>query len=202
MYGIDDNPAAIALAELNKKHTRLTNVEFVQQDVLKLPALIAGANAKKAIRLTHFEETISLYRADLIVANPPYIPVHRWPSLQREIRMWEDPHALVADDQGLGVLQAIVRMASMLLTPPRRMLRGVVAQPPPQLVLEIGEESQAVAVSSVLRECDFLPTVHRDLRGCARWVSAVQQPKSWTDEREAEEAAARAELESARYRAA
>jgi release factor glutamine methyltransferase len=54
---------------------------------------------------------------DLIVSNPPYVPLAQRESLQREVRDWEPPTALFAGEQGYDVYDRIVADAPRVLRP-------------------------------------------------------------------------------------
>lgn len=54
---------------------------------------------------------------DLIVSNPPYVPLGEAASLQREVREWEPHHALFAGTTGLEIYERLVRGAESVLRP-------------------------------------------------------------------------------------
>lgn len=54
---------------------------------------------------------------DLIVSNPPYVPLRDKEGLQREVRDWEPHVALFGGDTGLELYQRIVRDAARVLRP-------------------------------------------------------------------------------------
>lgn len=56
-------------------------------------------------------------RFDLVVANPPYIPIHEIPSLQREVRDHEPRVALAGGESGVEFYHRIVPEAERLLAP-------------------------------------------------------------------------------------
>jgi len=92
---------------------------------------------------------------DLLVSNPPYVapedPVLRTPELMREPRL-----ALVAEEDGLAALRAIIRAAPAHLDPGG------------WLLLEHGA-MQAAAVAGALVACGFAQVrSHRDLAGRER----------------------------------
>jgi release factor glutamine methyltransferase len=53
----------------------------------------------------------------LITANPPYIAQEEWKTLDDNVRLWEAQHALVADDDGLGIIKQIIAQAPRFLAP-------------------------------------------------------------------------------------
>jgi release factor glutamine methyltransferase len=55
--------------------------------------------------------------ADLIVSNPPYVPLSQKEGLQKEVREWEPHVALFAGDNGFEVYDRIVAAAPRVLRP-------------------------------------------------------------------------------------
>ncbi len=54
---------------------------------------------------------------DLIVSNPPYVPLPQRDGLQREVRDWEPHVALFAGQTGLDIYARIVADAPRVLKP-------------------------------------------------------------------------------------
>lgn len=54
-------------------------------------------------------------RYNLIVSNPPYIAHSEYETLEPEVAQWEDPKALLADQEGLVFYPRIAHMAMELL---------------------------------------------------------------------------------------
>jgi release factor glutamine methyltransferase len=54
---------------------------------------------------------------DLIVSNPPYVPLRHEESLQREIRDWEPRVALFGGEDGFALYDRIVAGAPRVLRP-------------------------------------------------------------------------------------
>jgi release factor glutamine methyltransferase len=54
---------------------------------------------------------------DLIVSNPPYVPLGDHDGLQREVRDWEPQEALFAGPTGLEIYERLVRDAERVLRP-------------------------------------------------------------------------------------
>jgi release factor glutamine methyltransferase len=95
--------------------------------------------------------------ADVIAANPPYVPTAELEGLAPEVRH-EPRSALDGGPDGLDALRAILREAPPLL---RR---------PGAIVLEVGQ-GQAARVESLLREAGAAGTeVRKDLAGIERVV--------------------------------
>jgi release factor glutamine methyltransferase len=130
----DISAAALAVALANAAALELTRVEMIQGDWL-------GCLAAR--------------RFQLILSNPPYVaasdPALAQPELMREPRL-----ALVAAEDGLAALRAIIRTA------PRHL------EPGGWLLLEHGAE-QAAAVAGALVARGFAQVrCHRDLAGRER----------------------------------
>lgn len=155
ILGIDVSTSAVELARENATLTRL-DARFEQADIF-------------APDFT--EQVISRLggKADVVVSNPPYIPLEDWRQLSRSVREWEDPRALVGeqvfdtsapsgtsgdkgDDKhtsdGLAFYRRIAALLPDLLTLEEDLARfGWGAMP--QVVVELGE-GQAGAVQKLL----------------------------------------------------
>jgi release factor glutamine methyltransferase len=95
VWGTDISPAALSVAAGNS--TRLgAHVEFVACDLAE--AVGPGA-------------------VDLIVANPPYVPLGHKQGLQREVRDWEPHVALFGGERGFEFYDRIVADAPRVLRP-------------------------------------------------------------------------------------
>jgi release factor glutamine methyltransferase len=136
----DHSPGALTVARCNTHRLAITNVEFREGDWC---APLAGE------------------RFDLIAANPPYVASTdpRW--RQGELR-FEPSDALVAGEDGLDALRAIIAQAPAYL------------RPGGWLLLEHGYD-QGESVPVLLRQRGFSTvTDHRDASGlsrssCGRW---------------------------------
>ena len=99
-------------------------------------------------------------RADLVVANPPYIPYDQ--DLPFEVKNYEPHSALFGGEDGMDVPRQFIAAASRLLKD-----EGI-------FVLEHGED-QAKAVEQALLE-DFTDIrTHSDLTSRPRWTSAQRR---------------------------
>jgi len=123
----------------------------------------------------------------LLVSNPPYIPSAELTTLEPEVRLWEDPAALIAGTDGMQLYDVILRALPSLLRP--LPLRSATSAPSadgeldtsdgdvPELVLEIGSAMQALQLTERLSELGFgHVTVHHDLADLPRWVAAARKP--------------------------
>jgi len=94
-FATDISPAAIQVAVRNAQALGAP-VEFVVCDLIS--AIAAGS-------------------MDLVVSNPPYVPLNDKHGLQREVRDWEPHVALFAGPTGLEIYQRLVRDAGRVLRP-------------------------------------------------------------------------------------
>jgi release factor glutamine methyltransferase len=62
-------------------------------------------------------EAIAAGVMDLIVSNPPYVPIAQREGLQREVRDWEPHVALFAGETGFEIYDRIVADAPRVLGP-------------------------------------------------------------------------------------
>jgi release factor glutamine methyltransferase len=94
--GVDDSPAALAVAKRNAERLSLAaRAEFRQA--------CWGAGLRG--------------RFDLIVSNPPYVRERDWQGLEPEIRDFEPQAALVAGPDGLAAYRALAPDCARLLAP-------------------------------------------------------------------------------------
>jgi len=95
VWATDISPSAIRVAEGNAQSLG-SPVSFVACDLMS--AFVAGS-------------------MDLIVSNPPYVPLGDRAGLQREVRDWEPHQALFAGPTGLEIYERLVRDAERVLRP-------------------------------------------------------------------------------------
>lgn len=95
VWGADISPVAVAVAADNAVRHR-ASVQFVVCDLMD--AWASGS-------------------MDLIVANPPYVPLTQKEGLQREVRDWEPHVALFGGDTGFELYDRIVQDAPRVLRP-------------------------------------------------------------------------------------
>src|SRR6202046_5195999 len=96
---------------------------------------------------------------DLIVSNPPYVPLKEEAGLQREVRDWEPRQALFAGPTGFGIYERLVFDAARVL------------RPGGWLMMELGYSSRegvAAMFSGRWKEVQWIP----DLAGIPRVVAA------------------------------
>jgi release factor glutamine methyltransferase len=139
----------------------------VAADLSQDALTVAQANAKaigvedrcRFIQSSWFEKIGG--RFDLIVSNPPYIPSHEIPTLERDVKE-HDPHlALDGGDDGLEAYRAIASAALAYLAPGGR------------IVVEIGQ-GQSTDVVQIFEAQRFrLAEKREDLSGITRALQFV-----------------------------
>ncbi|KAI0268781.1 S-adenosyl-L-methionine-dependent methyltransferase [Gloeopeniophorella convolvens] len=106
---------------------------------------------------------------DVVTANPPYIPRGEYVALDRSVRAFEDPAALLGDPPGAPDQRGL----SFYYDIARLVARGGVLADEGWLVLEVGHD-QARAVEQILHSVARLPNteIWRDPWGVERTVVA------------------------------
>lgn len=183
LIGVDIHDLAIQLAQDNEViNRRLLNnnpVQFQKADLFHPNAVHMFLNRQDSFPILDQAANTEAKGLpskglpfNLVVSNPPYIAHSEQPELEPEVSKWEDPKALMADEEGLIFYPKIAQMAIELLdTKSRRngpVLDRVVM---PEVVLEIGGDHQADAVTTSVRHAGFTRVeVWKDLAGRARCV--------------------------------
>lgn len=144
-----------------------TGVEMLATDISASAASVAAANAHRlgarvSIVVCDLMDAIAGNCADLIVSNPPYVPLHQREGMQREVRDWEPQVALFGGETGFELYERIVDDA-------RRVLR-----PEGHLVMELGFAS-ADRVAALLGNWHNV-RVQPDLAGIPRVIVASIGP--------------------------
>lgn len=144
----DISDAAIEVAKRNaSRHGVASRVEFCRSDVFN---------------------SVPPGTFDAVLSNPPYVPEADLRSLQPEVRDFEPVVALTGGDEGLCVIERIVRSA------PERLIDGGL------LSIEIGFNQSTkvrdMLTDEVWADVDLLP----DLQGIPRIVTATKRCKSET----------------------
>jgi release factor glutamine methyltransferase len=140
----DISRKAVRLARINASSQKVSNVTFVAGS---LYAPLEKLQLKK--------------KCGFIVSNPPYLSEAEWETLNNEIRNYEPKSALVAGEEGLGVIKPLVHGAPEYL------------RPGGSLLFEIGY-NQRSKIQSVLNSASVWQDVkfHKDLAGTDRVVLA------------------------------
>ena len=119
----------------------------------------SGVDLRQGDLATAFDELLG--SVDVVVCNPPYIPLEAWESVAAEARD-HDPHlALFSGDDGLDAMRVLESRAALLLRP-----GGVVGAEH----ADVQGESAPGVFSAAGRWLDVVD--HRDLAGRARYLTA------------------------------
>ncbi len=140
-----------------------TGARVLATDISPAAIAVAAANALRLAALVEFVvcdvmDSIAAESVDLIVSNPPYVPLAQKDGLQREVRDWEPHVALFAGETGFEIYDRIAAAA-------RRVLR-----PDGRLILELGFGSLQHVTSLLAAWRDVAVTP--DLAGIPRVIAA------------------------------
>ena len=122
-----------------------------------------GVDLREGDMATAFEDLAGT--VDVVVCNPPYIPLDAWESVAAEARD-HDPHlALFSGDDGLDAIRVLERRAALLLRP-----GGVVGAEH----ADVQGESAPAVFTTAGRWVEVRD--HQDLAGRARFLTARAAP--------------------------
>ncbi len=140
LYALDISEQALALAQKNAEHNNVA-ITFLSSDL--------------------FDNLPSTVSFDIIIANPPYISEQEWHTLDPSVKEWEDTNALVASDNGTGMIKQIVNKALSFLDHNAELQTYNI----PQLIIEIGH-TQGQAVKNLFHEAKFARVeIKKDIYG-------------------------------------
>ena len=149
----------------------LTRVDLHAVEVSEEAAAYARRNLAETLVELHVGDMATALpeldgTVDLVIANPPYIPLDAYESVATEARDHDPAVALFSGADGLDAIRVVVAVATRLLRP-----AGLLCYEHADLQ---GESAPAVAVASGaftgVRD-------HRDLAGRPRFVTAVRRPR-------------------------
>ncbi|MEH3138717.1 MAG: peptide chain release factor N(5)-glutamine methyltransferase [Mycobacterium kyogaense] len=141
VVAVDDSPDALRYTRRNAEGT---SVEVVSADVTA-PGVLADLDGT----------------VDLLVANPPYIPVGA--QLEPEVAQYDPSHALFGGPDGMAVIDRIADVAARLL------------RPGGSCAVEHDDTTSARTVDAFIRAGRFTDvTARHDLTGRPRFVTAVR----------------------------
>lgn len=123
---LDINLQACKLIELNKKNNKISNCTIIESDL--------------------FTQLPPEKKYSIITANPPYITHDEWHELNPNVKNWESPQALVAQNNGLEIIERIVTTAPQYLAAP---IDGAA-----QVWIEIGA-GQGAAVTQLFKKAGY-----------------------------------------------
>lgn len=147
VYGTDIADNALALAQKNTNHNKIKNVTFIKSDVYK--------DISKELNF------------DFIISNPPYITKEEWKTLDESVTEWEDPTALIANKEGLAIIERIISGAKSFLKSNEEMKQKNF----PQIIIEIGY-TQGAHVRKLLENAGFSDIkIEKDLERKDRFAS-------------------------------
>lgn len=113
----DINLEALILAKENSDRYGLTNIQYIHSDLFS---------------------ALHDYAFDMIISNPPYVSYDEWERVNESVKNHEDPMALIANQNGIGILTSIVKQAPHYLKKDSPWIYNGV----PQLILETGGKAQ------------------------------------------------------------
>jgi release factor glutamine methyltransferase len=140
-----------------------TGAEVYATEISGAAALVAADNARRLgarveIVICDLTSVIAPHTIDLIVSNPPYVPLRERESLQREVRDYEPHTALFGGESGFDVYERIVADAPRVL------------RPGGWVVMELGFGT-AGHVEQLLKDWSDVQ-IHPDLAGIPRVIAA------------------------------
>jgi release factor glutamine methyltransferase len=140
-----------------------TRAQVVATEISPAAVLVAAENARRLgarveIVVGDLTSAIAPHTIDLIVSNPPYVPLRERESLQREVRDYEPHTALFGGESGFDVYERIVADAPRVL------------RPGGWVVMELGFGT-AGHVADLLKDWSDVQ-IHPDLAGIPRVIAA------------------------------
>jgi release factor glutamine methyltransferase len=149
--------------------TELTGTRVYAIEVSEDAAAYAARNLSDTTVELHVQDMIGALphlngAVDLVISNPPYIPLEAFESVVPEARDHDPLLALVAGDDGLDAIRGVVAVAARLLRP-----AGL-------LCFEHADVQGEAAQRIVVDHGGFTGVRdHPDLAGRARFVTAVRR---------------------------
>ncbi len=121
LAALEFDHSQVDVSDIDPKALRVANKNIV----------FHGMESRINAVLSDVYEQLPGHQYDIIVANPPYVPVSEQPDLPSEFSH-EPAHALFAGEDGLDIAKRIILGASQFLEP-----KGI-------LVLEVGQSAQTL----------------------------------------------------------
>ena len=145
-----------------------TSARVFATDISTAALCVAQSNAKQLSASVGFLacDLVGCIRdrsADVLVSNPPYVPLTDHPSLQREVRDYEPHVALFAGPTGLEIYERLIVEAARVLRP-----NG-------WLVLELGYNSLGPVRAMLQSNWSDIAVMH-DLAGFPRVLASRHTP--------------------------
>jgi len=144
-----------------------TGAQTAATDISTAALAVAADNARRlAARVDliacDLMSAIAAHSMDLVVSNPPYVPLTQQQGLQREVRDWEPHVALFAGETGFEIYDRIVAEAPRVLRPGGHLI----------MELGFGSADHVAALLTHWHEVQITP----DLAGIPRVISAKVPP--------------------------
>ncbi len=147
--------------KVNKPSARVTACDISREALEVARENVRALKAEVALVLADLATSFRPSAFDLVVCNPPYVPLADLPGLQRELR-FEPAQALFGGEDGFDAYRRLARGAARIVRP-----RG-------WLLLELGYNGRS-QVEEILGRVDWDdPVVRADLAGIDR-VLAVRR---------------------------
>jgi len=152
IFAADISEKALKLAHINAIHNGITNAHFIKSNI--------------------FSGIPSSLKFDIIVSNPPYISDKEWAQLDMSVTEWEDKSALVAEQEGLSIIESIIKDACCFI----KFNEELTEKNIPNLLIEIGY-NQGKEVSNLMEKSNITTiAVEKDLEKQDRIVSGRVEP--------------------------
>ena len=140
-----------------------TGAEAWATEISPSAAVVASQNAARlgarvAVVVCDVMDAIASESMDLIVANPPYVPLAQRDGLQREVRDWEPDRALFAGESGFEIYERVVAAAPRVLRPGSWLI----------MELGFGSRDRVAALLHGWQDVEIAP----DLAGIPRVIAA------------------------------
>lgn len=162
IIGIDKSDRAVKLARVNQRLWGIppNRLSFIQGDIFNKEIWPTDEDSQKF---------------DLIVSNPPYIPLDEWEGLSPDVKHWEDKDALVGHGNGIAPQQDPLGISfyRWIVSNSRSILRQNLdpcLNHLPRLVMEYGGEKQTQALQEIFKENGYTFTIWKDLAGKERCI--------------------------------
>ncbi len=153
---------AIALA------TERPGIQIIATDISEPALAVAARNAQRhgvadRIRFVRTDILTGINdKFDMIVSNPPYIPLGDRPRLQPEVRDYEPALALFGGDDGLDIARTLAQHATVRLKPggvlmfecgagQERGVRELIANAAPLIMINVRHDLQGIPRVAIAR---------------------------------------------------
>ncbi|HEY5821804.1 MAG TPA: peptide chain release factor N(5)-glutamine methyltransferase [Propionibacteriaceae bacterium] len=151
--------------------TELTRVDLHAVELSEQAAAYAFRNLRDTLVELHVEDMAEALHqlngtVDLVIANPPYIPLEAFESVAPEARDHDPTLALFSGEDGLDAIKVVARVAARLLRP-----AGLLCIEHADVQ---GESAPAVVAAT---ESFRVVRDHLDLTGRPRFVTAVRRSR-------------------------